>query len=100
MWPALWISASFSQHRGNRLIDGVLVGDVHVDRPQRNVMFIGVPPSVGRRLLVPPGDVPHACVDNVFRVGERANRERAEAAGRAGDENDLRFGHQMTPPLT
>jgi hypothetical protein len=102
--------ARLGQHRVDGLIDGRLIGDVHLDRTQSDVVLVGVRTSVGSRPLVPPAcnspvaslapDTPHARVHNVFRVGEGANRERAEATRRSGDENDLGLGHQMTPPLT
>jgi hypothetical protein len=47
--------ACLSRYRGNRLIDGILIGYVHLDRSQRDAVLVGVRACGGSRLFVAPG---------------------------------------------
>jgi hypothetical protein len=81
-------------------VDRGLVGDVHLDRPQIDPVLPPVLAQRGDRGGVATGDVAHAGVDGVPRVGERPDGERPEPAGRAGDDDVLRgvLGHDPSPP--
>jgi len=72
---------------GDRVVDRRLVGDIHLDRAQGDVVLGCVGPGIGVGLQVAAGQVPHPGVDDVACFGECSNGEGAEAAGGPGDDD-------------
>ncbi len=96
MWPALWTTTSMRPALADDLLDrgvgGRLGLHVEFDRRggrRRREARLG---HLGGILRVAAGDVAHRGVDGVAGLGEGFGGQAAEAAGGAGDEDDL-LGH-------
>jgi hypothetical protein len=77
---------------GDRMLGVAGGADVELERIQRELVLAGVADGLGGRSRVAAGDVAHAGVDDVAGAGEGARSERAEAAGCAGDQDDIGHG--------
>src|SRR5712671_1686583 len=73
----------------DRHIDRRLGLNVELDRAQVDAIALRGLGHLGRVLGVAASDIAHRGVDGVSGLGERFGRQAAEAAGSAGDENDL-----------
>jgi hypothetical protein len=84
----------------NRGVDRKLVLDVQFDAADVDVLAAGEVGQGGDGGCVAVDGVTHAGVHDVPGAGQGPGGEVTEAAGGAGDDDDLRVGHQMMPPLT
>jgi hypothetical protein len=82
-------AAAFCDDRGDRGVDGGVVGDIHLDRAQVRAPVHGLPGQVGGRLPVVAADVVHGGVDNVACLAEFLDGHPAEAAGGTCNDDDL-----------
>jgi hypothetical protein len=78
---------------GHGAVDRRLLRHIHLDGPQCHRVRVGVAPGRSGGLGISASNIPHTGVDNVFGVGEGADRHGAESARRAGDENDFGRAH-------
>ena len=90
--PALWTSTSMRPLSAMifstaALADGSRL-HVEFDGAQVDAVAVRGLGHLGRILRVAAGDVAHRGVDGVSGPGERFGGQAAEAAGRAGDEDD------------
>jgi hypothetical protein len=67
----------------------MLACDIQLDGSQINVVLDRIAGGLGHLGRVAAGRLSHAGVDGVPRIGESTGGERAEAAGRAGDDDNL-----------
>ncbi len=70
-------------------VDRLLRRHVELDRAEIGAVFGGKVPGVLDRRRVAAGRFAHARIDGVTRTRQRASRQRAEAARRARDHDDL-----------